>query len=439
MIAWLDGRHRRILIRSYLFLAGGLIVVAIVLDLGFSALQERHARAEDPWLQSTFRLIESAIAVSPPADRALVADQLSRQLGIEVRILDDSDIIAAPRAADATQVLVDDSGNSYYLQQSSALHTTIRIGPLAASGDGLSFRLLPAMFYLSILVIVALWLRPLLKDLRLLTDASQRFAADYREPLMTASRTTQLTNLATNLDMMSRQLSYLIQNQKELTAALSHEMRTPLARIRFALAVIANQTDTSVQSRLQGMNADVQQIDDLIAKMLDYARLDHPDLRMEWQHTPLDEWLRHAIGSCGSSERLIEVIRHDGVTSAWMEPRLMELALSNLVVNACRHARQHVAVTISVAAGCNRVAVEDDGEGIPEADRDAIFKAFARLDTSRNRDTGGYGLGLAIVARVAALHRGSVSVATSEKLGGAKFTLEWPLAEHGVTCSISPS
>ena len=280
---------------------------------------------------------------------------------------------------------------------------------------------------------MALWLRPLLKDLRLLTDASQKFAADYREPLVTAPQTTQLTGLATNLDTMSRQLSQLIQNQKQLTAALSHEMRTPLARIRFTLAVTANQTDASVRSQLQGMNADVQQIDDLIAKMLDYARLDHPDIRMEWQHTPLDVWLRHTLGCCGSSERHIEVIQAEGLTSAWMEPSLMELALSNLVANACRHARQHLSVTISADGGRYRIIVEDDGEGIPVADRGEVFKAFTRLDTSRNRETGGYGLGLAIVARVMALHRGRVSVTDGERLGGAKFILEWPRAENATT------
>jgi signal transduction histidine kinase len=71
------------------------------------------------------------------------------------------------------------------------------------------------------------------------------------------------------------------------------------------------------------------------------------------------------------------------------------------------------------------LAVEDDGPGIPEAERESVFKAFARLDDSRNRGTGGYGLGLAIVARVAALHRGTAKVERSE-LGGARVVVSWP-------------
>jgi signal transduction histidine kinase len=73
-----------------------------------------------------------------------------------------------------------------------------------------------------------------------------------------------------------------------------------------------------------------------------------------------------------------------------------------------------------------RVVVEDDGEGIPEGDRASIFRAFTRLDTSRNRQTGGFGLGLAIVARIASLHRGRALAGTSATLGGAKLALEWP-------------
>jgi two-component system sensor kinase ParS len=112
-----------------------------------------------------------------------------------------------------------------------------------------------------------------------------------------------------------------------------------------------------------------------------------------------------------------------------MEPRLMELALSNLLANALRYARHNVIVTVMRDKEMFRLVVEDDGEGIPESDRTAIFRAFTRLDTSRNRDTGGFGLGLAIVARIAALHRGRVTAETSATLGGARLALEWPVAQ----------
>lgn len=103
----------------------------------------------------------------------------------------------------------------------------------------------------------------------------------------------------------------------------------------------------------------------------------------------------------------------------------MDLALSNLVVNACRYAATRIRISFERGETGYALAVEDDGPGIPEAQRDAVFKAFARLDDSRNRDTGGYGLGLAIVARIAALHGGSARAERSA-LGGARIVVAWP-------------
>ena len=112
-----------------------------------------------------------------------------------------------------------------------------------------------------------------------------------------------------------------------------------------------------------------------------------------------------------------------------MEPRLMELALNNLLANALRYSRSRVSIGLAREKGMCRLVVEDDGEGIPQAQRAAVFHAFARLDTSRNRETGGFGLGLAIVARIAALHRGRASADTSASLGGARLMIEWPEAK----------
>jgi two-component system sensor kinase ParS len=110
-----------------------------------------------------------------------------------------------------------------------------------------------------------------------------------------------------------------------------------------------------------------------------------------------------------------------------MDPERMALAASNLLVNASRYAKSAVSIELTVRDGGYSLAVEDDGPGIPEADREKVFKAFTRLDDSRSRGTGGYGLGLAIVARIAALHGGTARVETAQ-LGGARIVIEWPRA-----------
>jgi signal transduction histidine kinase len=423
---WLAARHRGLFVRSYVVLAGGLLVAAILLDLGFAALQSHQARAADPWLESTFRLMESELAAVPPEDRETLAQSLAQKLDLGVSVLDTADISSAMPAEAVARELEGEDGKIYYLWNSQALHGAIRLGPFEPSRESFAVRFLPVLFYASILLIVGLWLRPLLRDLRILTVAAQKFATDYREPLDTASRTTQLESLARNLDEMSARVSQLIQSQKEMTAALSHEMRTPLARVRFAAAVLEGEVDEHLRGQLRAVNADVQQIDDLISDMLDYARLDHPGLRMSCQVVPLAPWLRQVVALSPPHEKSVGTIQQDGIETAWMEPRLMELALSNLLANALRYARQRITITVMRDRENYRLVVEDDGEGIPEVDRTSIFRAFTRLDDSRNRDTGGFGLGLAIVARIAALHRGRVTAEASASLGGASLALEWP-------------
>ena len=425
MREWLSARHRGLFIRSYVVLAGGLLIAAIVLDLGFGALQSRQVRAADPWLVSTFRLMEAELSGLPAGERDAHVATLAARLGLQINLLEAGEISGAAPLKAVPHELENDDGEIYYLWNSAALGGALRLGPFEPPRESAVVRFLPVLFYGSILLIVGLWLRPLLRDLSVLTGAAQKFATDYREPLSTAAQTTQLTSLATNLDDMSGKVSQLIQTQKEMTAALSHEIRTPLARVRFAAAVLEGQVDESLRDQLRAVNADVQQIDDLISDMLDYARLDHPGLRMNCQAVPLAPWLRQVLASCPPHERKVSV-HHDGLDSAWMEPRLMELAANNLLVNALRYAKNNVQVSVTREKDLYRLVVEDDGEGIPEAARATIFRAFTRLDTSRNRETGGFGLGLAIVARIAALHRGRAVAGVSGTLGGAMLALEWP-------------
>ena len=420
------GSGARLLFRSYLVLVGGLLLVALVLDYGFGHLQDTQEGADDRWLAATFELIERELADISREERDGVAADLAGRIGVNVTILERDEVHAGAHADEGIPALIDADGDASYLRDAPAIDAIIRLGPVPGPAESPLLRLLPPIFYLSIFAVVGLWLRPLLRDVDRITRGARRFAADYLEPLTIARDATELQGLAANLDDMSARLSGLIQTQKELIAALSHEMRTPLARIRFALAVIGNKTGDDLREPLADVDRDVQEIDDLIASMLNYARLDHPDLRMNWQEVPVHAWLGQTLDKSRPADSGIDVVTDASVETAWMDAHLMTLALSNLLVNACRYAEQRVSVTLSGDDEGYRITVDDDGEGIPEDKREAIFKAFARIDRSRSRDTGGHGLGLAIVARIAALHGGSTGATRSETLGGASITLAWP-------------
>jgi len=418
--------NRRLLFRSFLIVVGGLLVVAIVLDLGFGHLQSSDEPELDRWLGSTFRLIETRLAAAPVQQRVAIAATLADELGVGVQLLERDDVYMSQASENSLPALVDADGNTSYLHEAESIDAIIRLGPIAEPADSLLLNLLPPLFYLSIFVVVGLWLRPLLKDINVISDGAQRFAADYREPLSTAGQTTELKALAKNLDEMAARLSGVLRNQKELIAALSHEMRTPLARIRFALAVIGDRGDEKLSQKLVAMNDDVQEIDDLIASMLNYARLDHPDIKMHWQAVPASAWLEQVTSK--SRTDAVQIERHidDAPDKIWMDSHLMELALSNLLVNATKYTENNVHCSLAQKDSDYVLTIEDDGEGIPEDVRGQVFKAFTRIDDSRNRETGGYGLGLAVVARVAELHGGTAAVDSSPSLGGARFSIIWP-------------
>ncbi len=419
-------RGGRLLFRTYLIIVGGLVTTAAVFDYGFGRLQASAVPPRDPWAEASLALIEARLLAATADQRPTVAQSLERELGFPVRLLADGAVVHAGNSTPAaTREVFDDAGRSTFLRSSAALGASIQVGPVGADEPQSGWlTLVPHLFYFAIFVLVAVWLWPLISDVDLLTNAAQRFAADYRQPLATRQKTSTLRDLAASFDHMAARIASLIQGQKDLTSALSHEIRTPLARIKFAMAVM--ESKAPVAGELDSIEQDVREIDRLIGTMLEFARLDHPDTQVNWQLTPADAWAEAAAGKV--LLRPGQQITHSApVAAVRMDPDRMALAASNLLVNAIRYANHRVALELAIGENDYSLAVEDDGPGIPESDREKVFKAFARLDDSRSRGTGGYGLGLAIVARVAALHGGVARVETS-RLGGARIVVSWPQA-----------
>lgn len=423
---WLGG-HSRLLFRTFVWLLVGVMSVAVLLEIGLDRLVGSRTSAVDPFVRTTVEQLEARLAALPPEDRPGLLAEAEASLGVPVRLLPPQAVADLTSETDATQALVDSEDRRAYLHRAERIGEMIYIGPMQPAEPSPWVRAAPTLFYSGVFVLVALWLRPILRDIDTISNAAVKFSADYRVPTAAASQTRELTTLAGAVDHMSRRLSSLIQSQKELIAALSHEMRTPLARIRFALAMLDGKDAGDAQPRIAAIKEDLQELDSLIGAMLEYARLDHPELAMHWQRFPasvLADALRQRFADFGKTL----VVDSDGADDLTGDVRLLELAASNLVSNAIRHARGEVRCRLERAAGEQILAVEDDGNGVPTADRETVFKAFTRLDDSRSRATGGYGLGLAVVARIAGLHGGEASVETSTALGGAQFVFRWPVA-----------
>ncbi|NTX66183.1 HAMP domain-containing protein [Myxococcus sp. CA051A] len=230
--------------------------------------------------------------------------------------------------------------------------------------------------------------------------------------------------LSAAVNHMGAELQRSITLRDELLHNTSHELRAPSQRLHFSLALAreASEPDAREQA-FDRVERSLSELDALIDELLTYARLKAHGARKEAR---VD--VRPVLAALCET---LTLLPHKAVLAApgpdeeplvvRVEARLIERATSNLILNALRHANSRVQVSLSREGRAIHIHVDDDGPGIPLAERERIFEPFHRLDDERH----GFGLGLAIVHRIAEVHGGSVR-ALGSALGGARFTLSFP-------------
>lgn len=242
----------------------------------------------------------------------------------------------------------------------------------------------------------------------------------------------EVSQLAHAFNGMAEHIQRLIDSQREMTRAVSHELRTPVARLRFGMEMLADTDDIEQRhEQLQQLDQDVEQLNQLIDEILTYAKLEQgtPSLKFEtFDMASLLERVRQETQALNTGHE-IEVNPEGIDVRIEAEQRYLHRVVQNLVGNAVRYARSRVRLSGGIEGNWAWVCVEDDGPGIPEKDRARIFEPFARLDDSRTRSSGGYGLGLSIVQRIAFWHGGNVQVTQSPDLKGARFVFRWPVRQ----------
>ncbi|MEC7377868.1 MAG: ATP-binding protein [Pseudomonadota bacterium] len=373
------------------------------------------------------------------AGRLEVARQMAEALNVEIRSVGDDSLL--PDSEVLGQVA--ERGLAFYREgHSGAGRVMIQLA------DGELFRIdMPAAFNpwaWPLLLLVALVLGGVLaialflalrevdSNLRAVESVAVRIARGEMGARVEAGESRLVTRLAVSFNGMAEHIQRLVQVQREMIHAVSHELRTPVARIRFGVQMIEDcQDQQALQKQLDGIDGDIQELDELIDEILTYARLEQGGPVFSLQETSVTEIVRQVV----SEQQLIRPEltiegRVDEESEQWsmsdIEPRYIHRAIQNLVGNAGRYAAGRVLVTCHCDEDNCRIDVEDDGPGIPEADWEKVFTAFARLDDSRTRTSGGYGLGLSIVRRILYWHGGHAFVGRSEALGGARFSLVWP-------------
>jgi two-component system OmpR family sensor kinase len=278
---------------------------------------------------------------------------------------------------------------------------------------------------LALLVPIALWSRSHWKGLQSLSRVADEFGAGKLDARARMKPSASIYPLAERINHMAGRIEGLLEAQKNLLHSVSHELRTPIARLRFGLELLdAKAADPALHKRIAAMEGDVAELDELVNELLGIARLDSAQA-LQPARFALAPLLRECAGALQPAPAGLRCEVAEDVGAIDGDRRLLGRAVGNLLRNAQKYASGKIVLSARPAAGGVEIVVEDDGPGIPEAERERIFEPFHRLDRSRDRATGGFGLGLSIARKAVALHGGTLR-AESSALGGARFVIALP-------------
>ncbi|HEY0633759.1 MAG TPA: histidine kinase dimerization/phospho-acceptor domain-containing protein, partial [Gammaproteobacteria bacterium] len=234
-------------------------------------------------------------------------------------------------------------------------------GPLDDHGLSERAQLLFALAPATLLALAVLfWLRPLWRDLQRLNGTASRFGAGELAVRSQLPRRSTLTLLATTFNGMAESIQRLIEGQKELSHAVSHEFKTPVARLRFALEMLRDAPSESERQRyLRSVENDLDELETLIGELLSHARYDRPDLALNLRPVDLTEWLLRRVADHRRGNPRLNI----GVEAAVlpqrvvMDEKAMDKLLNNLLSNATRYARSQIQVSVMAADGAVMMSV----------------------------------------------------------------------------------
>jgi two-component system osmolarity sensor histidine kinase EnvZ len=393
-------------------------------DLAALMIDTAHAwqnepAADRPWLQDRIGRLHRLQVQDPPVETKsftrmlpyfqLLETSLSARSGERVEI-------RTSRSAD---------GEQWYWADVPVAGKIVRVGFPSSRVDVQPWLAMLLIFSVGTLVtlVTSAWLAHwLIGPLSRLAVATQRIGQGRRPELLAETGPTELATLAREFNRMGEQVEELLANRTTLLAGISHDLRTPLARIRLALGMLSENPAPDLFERVL---RDVDGMNELIARCLevsrDFAEQDSVELDLcdllssvaaEYAHTGAE--LRGRKGpDCRLSVR----------------PLALKRIFSNLVDNAVRYgAGQPIDIEYRIADGVVDICVLDRGPGIPEHEREAVFRPFYRLEPSRSSSTGGSGLGLAIVRQIATANGWTVELRPREG-GGTVACVRVPLED----------
>ena len=406
-----------------------LIVVLILLSLYASLTIFRHVQ-EKPRVQQMAQLVatvvnltRAAVLSAAPEWRGALLEELAEAEGLEVQMAEASDVLEPlldhppelqMMAAQVRERL--GAGTRFAAERNgvAAMWVSFFIGeeefwiavPSERMQHPLSHQLLMWGGVVLLLALIGAYLiaRQVVRPLQRLALAAQVLGKGTVPQALPEDGAREIAAVSRAFNQMSNDLAANERERTLVLAGISHDLRTPLTRVRLAAEMSGD------DSLRDGLIADVEQMDEVIQQFLDYARLDESEACVA---TDVSALVQEVVQRYASHVPQLEI--QAGV-HAELRTQLLKRALANLLDNAVKYGAGEIKISLKQDADHVLLSVEDNGTGIPAAQRDYAKRPFIRLQEARS-DNSGAGLGLAIVERVAKMHGGELRLTESE-MGG---------------------
>ena len=268
---------------------------------------------------------------------------------------------------------------------------------------------------LLLFAIATMFMRNQVRPIRRLSAAVDNFGKGRDVPNFKPEGATEIRRAAAAFERMRGRINNALTQRTEMLAGVSHDLRTPLTRMKLQLALLED------SPKVEDLKKDLREMEIMVEEFLAFARGEGTETASDCD---VAELLAEVTRGASTPEREVS-LETNGDLKILVRPNAIRRCITNLVVNACTHA-EAVHVSAERRGTLVEICVDDDGLGIPESEREAVFKPFYKLDSSRNPQTGGTGLGLSIARDLARSGGGDVELEESP-LGGLRAKIRLPV------------
>jgi signal transduction histidine kinase len=263
--------------------------------------------------------------------------------------------------------------------------------------------------------------------MRRLENAIRSFGRGKLEIRLPSNSPDPIRHLSEAFNQMASQVESLVDAHKRLCIDVSHELRSPLTRLKLAIGLAR----TGTHGAFDQIELEASRLNDLVDQLLDVARAEVDPTALRPEQIDMESLVTEIVDECSieARERACEVdLRFESPGIVIGDPELLRRAIENPLRNAIRHSPPGSPVEVTCGGGTDfaGISIRDWGPGVPDTEIQKIFKPFYRVESDRDRNTGGSGLGLAIVERVVALHHGAVKAENA--MPGLKIEIRIPRA-----------